>query len=162
MKINNNFLEMSINVSIMNEGEKKYKRFCDNIQATVFYLHQSPDSFSEVIKKKGGKRPDFYHITPVGDFYVDVKSSKLNLYPKYTFSLDDYNKLKISQKILKKPILIAYPIDPWSGEDWGFISLTHMLCLKKEQKDLIQRGYRFIGINYSNLKKYEEILQLLI
>lgn len=146
----------------MSEEEKKYKNFCDKIQATVFYVHQSPNSFSKEIKKKGGKHPDFYHITNMGDFYVDVKSSKLIRYSKFTLSLEDYSKLQISQEILKRPILIAYPIDPWAGEDWGFITLSCVKRLKEEQSDLIERGYKWIGINYSNLKKYEEILQLLI
>ncbi len=174
IKMEDKSFEIKANLSLMTEGEKKYKLFCDNKEITVFYLHQSPSSFSKEIKKMGGKRPDFHSITIMGDFYdfhsitimgdfyVDVKSSKLNRYPKFTLGLEDFKKLSVSQKILKRPILIAFPIDPWQGEDWGFISLSHLKHLKEKQKDLIEKGYRWIGVNYSNLKKFEEILNLLI
>ena len=148
--------------SLLNDSEKKYKLFCDKLHTTVIFLHQSPSSFSGEIKKYGGKRPDFFHITPMGEFYVDVKSSKLSKFPKFTLSLEDYNKLRVSQRILKKPILVAYPIDPWGGEDWGFISLSHLEKLKEQQITLIEKGYRWIGIHYSDLKKYVEIVQLLM
>ena len=162
IKMEDKSFEVKTNISLMTEGEKKYKVFCDNKEITVFYLHQSPSSLSKEIKKMGGKQPDFHSITIMGDFYVDVKSSKLNQYPKFTLGLEDYKKLLISQKILKRPILIAFPIDPWQGEDWGFISLSQLKHLKEKQKDLIGKGYRWIGVDYSNLRKFEEILNLLI
>jgi peroxiredoxin len=149
-------------ISVMTETEKKYKQFCDNNNLTVVFLHQSPNSFSKVFSKNGAKRPDFQHFTEIGTFFVDVKSSKLNFYPKFTLSLEDFSKLEQTQKLLKYPILLAFPIDPWKGQDWGYISLSRVKEIKEYQQYFIEKGYEFIGISYSSLKKYKEIIQLLI
>jgi len=99
---------------------------------------------------------DFKIITSIGEFYVDVKTSKLNKHTKYTIDLNDFSKLEISQKILKKSISLAYPIDPWyDGKDWGFISLRCIKELKEEQKDLIDKGYHFVGIETSIKKSFQ-------
>ena len=151
-----------LEISVMNEVEKKYKQFCDKNKLTVVFLHQSPNSFSKVLNENGAKRPDFQHFTEVGDFFVDVKSSRLDLFPKFTLGLGDFLKLNQTQKILKRPILLAYPIDPWKGEDWGYISLSRVREIKRQQEHFIEKGHHWIGIKYDNLKKYNEIIQLLV
>ncbi|MHA1987319.1 MAG: hypothetical protein ACW98D_11810 [Promethearchaeota archaeon] len=151
-----------LEISVMTETEKKYKQFCDNNNLIILFLHQSPNSFSKVFSENSAKRPDFQHFTEVGTFFVDVKSSKLNSYPKFTLSLEDFLKLEQTQMLLKQPILLAFPIDPWKGQDWGYISLSRVKEIKGNQQHFIEMGFEFIGIEYSSLKKYKEIIQLLI
>lgn len=154
--------EKNYEISFMNETEIKYKQFCDKELIPTIYIHQSPSSFSKVIRDKGGKRPDFIHHTTMGTFYVDVKNNRMKSKNKYKIDLTDFNKLLISEEILDNPILLAYPIDPWNGEDWGFISLSKLKQLKKEQQDLIDIGYEFIAFPYQELKRFKELTQLFL
>ena len=143
----------------INETEKKFKQFVEEMGTTAIFLHQSPSSFPKEFHDHEAKRPDFLIKTTFGDFYVDIKTSRLDKYPKFTIDIKNYQKLKSTQKLLKKKVFLAYPIDPWGfGEDWGFISISRVKKLKEKQQKWIEKGSNFIGIEYKLLKRFNELI----
>ena len=146
----------------MNPLEIRYKKFCDFNNVSTFFFHQSPQSYTELLRKKNAKRPDFYHATMFGDFFVDVKTSKTDKCHKFILNLEDFYKLSNTERLLKKVVLIAFPIDPWmAGDDWGYIPLSKIDGIRKSQEDLINKGFEWIGIKYSELKRINHIYDFL-
>ncbi len=143
----------------INSSEKSLKNFCDRIRITLIYLYQSPSSFSGIMRQKGGKRPDFKIITPFEEIYVDMKTRKSSKIMKYTIDIENLTKLEISERLLQKSIYLAYSIDIWYiGKDWGFISIRKVCELRERQQHIIDKGYKFVGIDYEELKRYNELL----
>ena len=143
----------------INGTEKKFKRFIDKKGLTAVFLHQSINSFPKNFQSQGAKRPDFCVYSQFGIFYVDIKTSKLDKYTRFTVSVDDHIKLTNAAKILKKSIFLAFTIDPWSkGLDWGFISIDEVNELKEEQAKWINNGHKFIGIEFEELKHFNELI----
>ncbi len=151
---NKNFDSYSIN-----ETEKNFIGYFEKTSISVLYIHQSPNSFPKILKQLDCRRPDFLLKCDVGEILVDIKTSKLKYYTKYTLSVEDFNKLRNTEKLLKKHVYIAFPIDCWGkGLDWGFISIKRIKKLKEKQQKFIEDGQKFIGIEYSELKRYFELL----
>jgi len=142
----------------LNDSEEKFLKYCDKKRLTVMFFHQSPLSYSKRLKSLGGKRPDFYLKTSLGECLIDVKTSKLDRLPKFTIGLEDLDKLQKTQNILKRTIFLAYPTDPWGGEDWGFISIEDVLKLKESQQNWINNRYPFVGIEYRELKDLRDLI----
>ncbi len=143
----------------INETEKNFIKIFKNTSITAIFIHQSPNSFPKNFKKLNCKRPDFLLKCDVGEIYVDIKTTKLAKYTKYTISIEDFEKLKNTEKILKKHVYIAFPLDCWGkGLDWGFISLKRLEALREKQLNWIEKGHNFIGIEYNELKRYFELL----
>ena len=149
----------NLDSNLISPCEKNFKKFLEEKEIMAVFLHQSPSSFPKNMQLNGAKRPDFCIHTPFGEFYVDIKTSRLKRYPKFTISLLDLSKLDKTMHILEKSIYVAYPIDPWGiGLDWGFISIKKLNILKKDQDDWIKSGHDFIGIDYIVLKRYNELI----
>lgn len=142
------------------EGESKFREFCDNSQLVYLYIHQSKDSFSSEIWKKGQKRPDFLVTLPaVGSLLVDVKTQpKMEFYKQisempnrewaFTINIEDYEKLKNLQDETGLKVWYAFFETDKSNEH--VLNRCYMISLSSAGKFFFEQhrigNFRFLQV----------------
>ena len=109
-----------------NVAEEKFKEWLDKNNIPYWYVDQSLESFSPVLRKMMIKRPDFMILLPnFGMIFVDVKNKEqARKYEKFFMRATEVDKYLTMQRWFNIPVWFAISHEKYHYNTWFWIPIS--------------------------------------
>lgn len=109
-----------------NRAEIKFKEWLDKNNIPYWYIDQSLESFSPVLRKLMIKRPDFLILLPnFGMVFVDVKEKEqARKYEKFFLHAHEVDKYLTMQRCFNIPVWFVISHSRYHYNTWFWIPLS--------------------------------------
>ena len=126
-------------------AENKFKEWLNEKEIPFWYIHQEPDTFSNVFRKENVKRPDFIILIPnIGFILTDVEYKEpARKYPEFQIDVEETLKYCKIQEKYKLNIWYVFSNAINHFSTWYWIPVSKVKEIGEERK---YRGYYGIPI----------------
>lgn len=112
-----------------NIAEQEFKKWLDKHSIPYWYIQQDISSFSQELKNKFTKRPDFFVLIPnFGFILVDVKDKKSAIkYQKFFINAEEIEKYMNLQRIFNLQSWYVISNKEYHYKTWFWIPITKVV-----------------------------------